>query len=63
MISLTGASGADIYTDPTVIIRYNLGTIFPAYLGNVSSVPVPNPILSIPGEGRTYWTNSYRSAK
>jgi len=29
---LTGASGADIYTEPTVIIKYNLGTMLPAYL-------------------------------
>ena len=37
MISLTGASGTDMYTDPTVIIKYNLGTMFPAYLLSAES--------------------------
>jgi hypothetical protein len=31
IISFTGASGIDMYTEPTVIMRYNRGIMLPAY--------------------------------
>jgi hypothetical protein len=67
MISLTGASGIDMYTDPTVIIKYNRCQGTKGGMGQPKGREL--------GQGRrrrgalttrmlpAYWTISYRSAR
>jgi hypothetical protein len=62
MISLTGASGIDMYTEPTVIMRYSRGTMLPAYLDSQLR-RLSYLDLSTQLGAETHWTSSYRSAR